>query len=222
MQSCLDIRTFVRMSTSILLTENQQRVLDCIERHFAQHGCAPTLREIAETLGFARHSSAQDYVEALVRKGALERLPRHRGLRLAARGGRPRAASAYTLPLIGRVAAGSPILAQENIERQIGIDASLFHPAADYLLRVMGSSMQDAGILDGDLIAVHRTAEAAQGRPRLHRAASWSRAWTMRLRSSVWIRAMAACACYPKIPILPRSKLTRVVMSLRSKACMSA
>lgn len=169
MQFCPDIRTFVRMPTSIPLTENQRRVLDCIERYFAQHGCAPTLREIAETLGFARHSSAQDYVEALVRKGALERLPRHRGLRLAARGGRARSASAHalsahSLPLIGRVAAGSPILAQGNVEQQIGIDASLFRPAADYLLRVVGSSMRDAGILDGDLIAVHRTVEAAQGR----------------------------------------------------------
>lgn len=145
-------------------TPNQRRVLDFIERHFARHGCAPTLREIAEALGFARHSSAQDYVEALVRKGALERLPRHRGLRLAGHDTHSWQPVAISLPLVGRVAAGSPILAEENIEQHIGIDAALFRPRADYLLRVVGESMRDAGILDRDLIAVHRTPEAADGR----------------------------------------------------------
>jgi repressor LexA len=119
------------------------------------------LREIAENLGLARHSSAQDHVEALVRKGALERLPNHRGLRLPHR---LRAPAATQLPLVGRVAAGSPILATENIEAQHGVDPALFHPRADYLLRVVGLSMRDAGILDGDLIAVHRTPTAEHGR----------------------------------------------------------
>jgi repressor LexA len=143
------------------LTENQQRVLDCIRQHLERHGRAPTLREISETLGFARHSSAQDYVEALVRKGALERLPHHRGLRLPHRS---RAPAAHPLPLVGRVAAGSPILAAENIEAEIGVDPALFRARADYLLRVVGSSMRDAGILDGDLIAVQRSAAAEHGR----------------------------------------------------------
>jgi repressor LexA len=144
----------------IVLTPNQRRVLDCIRAHFERHDCAPTLREITEALGLSSHSSAQDYVEALVRKGALERLPQHRGLRLVERSRAPAAAS---LPLVGRVAAGSPILAAENVEAQYALDPSLF-PRADYLLRVVGSSMRDAGILDGDLIAVRRSAEADDGR----------------------------------------------------------
>ena len=143
------------------LTANQQRVLDCIRRHLDRNGNAPSLREIAENLGLSSHSSAQDYVEALVRKGAIERLPYHRGLRLPHRS---RASAATLLPLVGRVAAGSPILAAENIEAQHDVDAGLFHPRADYLLRVVGLSMRDAGILDGDLIAVHKSDTAAHGR----------------------------------------------------------
>ena len=143
------------------LTPNQQRVLDCIRYYLDQHGHAPTLREISENLGLSCHSSAQDYVEALVRKGVLERLPQHRGLRLPHRA---RAPAATRLPLVGRVAAGSPILAAGNIEAEHAIDPGLFRPRADYLLRVVGLSMRDAGILDGDLIAVHRTPTAAHGR----------------------------------------------------------
>ncbi len=142
------------------LTANQRRVLEHIRDYAAEHGRPPTLREIAEALGFARHSSAQDYVEALVRKGALERSP-HRGLRLPSRSRGP---AVTMLPLVGRVAAGSPILATENIEGEFGIDASLFRPKPDYFLRVVGLSMRDAGILDGDFIAVHRTNTADDGR----------------------------------------------------------
>ena len=142
------------------LTDNQRRVLDYIRQHLAERGQPPTLREIAEALGFARHSSAQDYVRALERKGALERIP-HRGLRLNQRSRTP---AAMLLPLVGRVAAGSPILATENIEGEFGIDASLFRPRPDYFLRVVGLSMRDAGILDGDLAAIHRTSSAEDGR----------------------------------------------------------
>ena len=160
-----DIRTLVRMDP-VRLTANQQRVLDCIRRHVDRHGHAPSLREIAENLGLSSHSSAQDYVDALVRKGALERLPGnnksiHRGLRLPHRS---RASAATLLPLVGRVAAGSPILAAENIEAHHDVDAGLFHPHADYLLRVVGLSMRDVGILDGDLIAVHKSDTADHGR----------------------------------------------------------
>ncbi|MBX3689907.1 transcriptional repressor LexA [Dokdonella sp.] len=143
------------------LTPNQRRVLVCIQSWLAQHGRAPTLREISQNLGLASHSSAQDYVEALVRKGVLERLPHHRGLRLPHQS---RASAATLLPLVGRVAAGSPILAAENVEAQHAVDPELFRPRADYLLRVQGLSMRDAGILDGDLIAVHRSATAEHGR----------------------------------------------------------
>jgi len=143
------------------LTANQRRVLDCIRRHLEQNGIAPTLREIAENLELSSHSSAQDYVEALIRKGALERSPRHRGLRLAQR---IRAPAAASLPLVGRVAAGSPIMSEGNIEAQYAVDPDLFRPRADFLLRVVGMSMRDAGIIDGDLLAVHRTQSADDGR----------------------------------------------------------
>jgi repressor LexA len=143
------------------LTANQRRVLDCIRYHFEHNGSAPTLREISEYLGLSSHSSAQDYVEALIRKGALERSPRHRGLRLAQRSRTPAAAC---LPLVGRVAAGSPIMSEGNIEAIVAIDPALFRPRADFLLRVVGLSMRDAGILDGDLLAVHRTPSADDGR----------------------------------------------------------
>ncbi len=141
------------------LTANQQRVLDLIRERLERSGHAPSLREISESLGLSSHSSAQDYVDALVRKGALERLPYHRGLRLPG----SRTPAAARLPLVGRVAAGSPILAAENVEAHHAIDPELFRPRADYLLRVVGLSMRDAGILDGDLIAVHRSATAEHG-----------------------------------------------------------
>jgi len=142
------------------LTANQRRVLDCIRRHFEHNGVAPTLREIAENLELSSHSSAQDYVEALIRKGALERSPKHRGLRLPQRIRMPVAAQ---LPLVGRVAAGSPIMSEGNIEAQYTVDPALFRPRADFLLRVVGLSMRDVGIVDGDLLAVHRTQSAHDG-----------------------------------------------------------
>ncbi|HEX6832174.1 MAG TPA: transcriptional repressor LexA [Rudaea sp.] len=141
-------------------TANQQKVLAFIEGYLDEHGTSPSLREISEYLGLSSHSSAQDYVEALIRKGALERLPQHRGLRPAQRVRMPAAAS---LPLVGRVAAGSPIMSEGNIEATYAVDPALFRPRADFLLRVVGLSMRDAGILDGDLLAVHRTPDAENG-----------------------------------------------------------
>jgi repressor LexA len=145
---------------AIQLTTNQRRVLDLIQAYLERDGQAPTLREISENLGLSSHSSAQDYVEALIRKGALERSPKHRGLRLPHRSRLPAASS---LPLVGRVAAGSPIMSEGNIEANFAVDPALFRPQADFLLRVIGLSMRDAGILDGDLIAVHRTPSAHNG-----------------------------------------------------------
>jgi len=121
----------------------------------------PTRAEIASGLGFSTPSSAEDHLQALARKGAIEMLPgASRGLRLKDFPGMP---VQGTLPLVGRVAAGNPILASENIEGRYRVDPALFSPRADYLLRVRGQSMRDAGILDGDLLAVHRTAEARNG-----------------------------------------------------------
>ncbi|WP_413626157.1 transcriptional repressor LexA [Luteibacter sp. Lutesp34] len=151
------------MSTPTL-TERQQKTLAFLREYLQSQGLPPTLREIAEALGFSSHSSAQACVESLVRKGVLERSPQHRGLRLPAGDtGFRGTAAANDLPLVGRVAAGSPILAEENIEAQLEVDPALFRPRADYLLRVVGLSMRDAGILDGDLLAVHKTATANDG-----------------------------------------------------------
>jgi repressor LexA len=142
------------------LTPRQRQILDWIRAHLAATGMPPTRAEIARGLGFSTASSAEDHLRALARKGAIELMPgASRGLRL-------KDASLPlqgTLPLVGRVAAGSPILAAEHIEAHYRIDPALFSPRADYLLRVRGASMRDAGILDGDLVAVHRTAEARSG-----------------------------------------------------------
>ena len=121
----------------------------------------PTRAEIAAGLGFSTASSAEEHLQALARKGAIELTPgAARGLRLRDMPGVP---VQGTLPLVGRVAAGTPILAAEHIEAQYRIDAALFTPRADYLLRVKGASMQDAGILDGDLLVVHKTDDARSG-----------------------------------------------------------
>jgi repressor LexA len=143
------------------LTARQQQILDWIRAHLEANGMPPTRAEIARGLGFSTASSAEDHLRALARKGAIELLPgASRGLRLPKDAPLPLQGK---LPLVGRVAAGSPILAAEHIEAHCRIDPALFSPRADYLLRVRGASMRDAGILDGDLIAVHRTAEARSG-----------------------------------------------------------
>ena len=143
------------------LTARQQQILDWIRGYLEATGMPPTRAEIAGGLGFSTPSSAEDHLQALARKGAIELLPgASRGLRLKEMPGLPLQGS---LPLVGRVAAGQPILAVENIESRYRVDPALFSPRADYLLRVRGESMQDAGILDGDLLAVHRTREARNG-----------------------------------------------------------
>ncbi len=143
------------------LTARQRQILDWIRGYLESTGMPPTRAEIAAGLGFSTPSSAEDHLQALARKGAIEMLPgASRGLRLKDIPGAP---IQGTLPLIGRVAAGSPMLAAEHIEGRYRVDPSLFTPRADYLLRVRGESMLGAGILDGDLLAVHRTSEARNG-----------------------------------------------------------
>jgi len=137
------------------LTPRQAIILDHIRDHIEATGMPPTRAEIAEALGFRSINAAVDHLKALERKGAIELMPgSSRGIRLTEDLG---------LPVVGRVAAGNPILATENIEDHYRLDPALFHPAADYLLRVRGMSMRDAGILDGDLLAVHRTPNADNG-----------------------------------------------------------
>jgi len=143
------------------LTARQQQILDWIRTHLETTGRPPTRAEIATGLGFSTPSSAEDHLRALEKKGVLEIQPgASRGLRLKEFPGVP---VQGLLPLVGRVAAGAPLLAASHIEAHYRVDPDLFAPRADYLLRVAGLSMRDAGILDGDLLAVHKTAEARSG-----------------------------------------------------------
>lgn len=159
---------------AIKLTERQQQILDLIRSEIANTGFPPTRAEIARTLGFKSANAAEDHLRALARKGAIELTAgASRGIRLvgsstasgdASLPSRAMAAASQLLvPLVGRVAAGNPILAAEHVEREIGIEASLFSQTPDYLLRVHGLSMRDAGILDGDLLAVRKAPEARNG-----------------------------------------------------------
>ncbi|WP_411293332.1 transcriptional repressor LexA [Thiohalomonas denitrificans] len=137
------------------LTPRQAEILQLIRETVEATGSPPTRAEIARILGFRSPNAAEGHLRALAKKGAIELIPgTSRGIRLHGGEG---------LPLVGRVAAGNPILAEENIENRYRLDPGLFSPRADYLLRVKGMSMKDIGILDGDLLAVHRTGEARDG-----------------------------------------------------------
>lgn len=137
------------------LTARQAEVLDVIKSHITETGYPPTRADIAAELGFRSANAAEEHLKALARKGAIEVIPgTSRGIRLPGGTG---------LPIIGRVAAGSPLLAVEHIEDTCDVPPTLFNPRADFLLRVRGDSMTGVGILDGDLLAVHKTAEARQG-----------------------------------------------------------
>ncbi len=136
------------------LTPRQEEILQLIREWTETTGFPPTRAEIAQRFGFRSANAAEAHLKALAKKGALELLPgSSRGIRLKDSG----------LPVVGRVAAGHPILAQESIERRYQLDAGMFHPRADYLLKVQGMSMRNAGILDGDLLAVHRSPDAESG-----------------------------------------------------------
>jgi repressor LexA len=137
------------------LTVRQRQVLHVIQRSLAETGMPPTRAEIARQLGFRSANAAEEHLRALQRKGCVQLLAgASRGIQLA---GALRAEQG--LPLVGRVAAGRPILAEEHIVDHLRVDAALFRPQPHYLLKVVGMSMRDAGILDGDLVAVHRTAD---------------------------------------------------------------
>ncbi len=137
------------------LTPRQAEILDLIKQHIKDTGYPPTRADIAAELGFKSPNAAEEHLKALARKGAIEMIPgTSRGIRLPANSG---------LPIIGRVAAGSPILAEEHFEDRVEMPVGFFHPRADFLLRVHGDSMCEVGILDGDLLAVHKTLEASAG-----------------------------------------------------------
>jgi len=169
------------------LTPRQQEILDLICQAIANKGIPPTIAEIAEAIGVSSSNGVRGHLQALERKGAITLIAGARGIQLNSallnqvvkrtaedaadsdgKGSRDEQdgsdnGSDNGLPIIGRVAAGSPILAQAHIEDYCQIDAHAFHPRADYLLRVKGESMRDVGILDGDLLAVHRTKVAKNG-----------------------------------------------------------
>ena len=137
------------------LTPRQRQILEMIQEFISETGMPPTRAEIADELGFKSANAAEEHLRALQRKGVLELLPgASRGIQL-----KDSLRDQMGLPLVGRVAAGSPILAEEHIEAHYKVDPHIFDPKPHYLLRVHGMSMKDAGILDGDLVAVHRTPE---------------------------------------------------------------
>ncbi|AFS39354.1 transcriptional repressor LexA [Alteromonas macleodii] len=145
------------------LTARQTEVLELIKTTMLETGMPPTRAEIARQLGFRSANAAEEHLKALARKGVIEILPgTSRGIKLNIPLDND-AQEEEGLPLIGRVAAGEPILAQEHVESHYKVDPALFQPHADFLLRVNGMSMKDIGILDGDLLAVHRTTDVHNG-----------------------------------------------------------
>ena len=139
------------------LTTRQQEVFDLIRDHIGQTGMPPTRAEIAQRLGFRSPNAAEEHLKALARKGVIEIVSgASRGIRLLVE-------EETGIPLIGRVAAGEPLLAQQHIEGHYQVDPGMFKSSADFLLRVSGMSMKDIGILDGDLLAVHKTQDVRNG-----------------------------------------------------------
>ena len=165
------------MNETPKLTDRQQQILDLVQSAIERTGAPPTRAEIAAELGFKSANAAEEHLQALARKGVIELISgTSRGIRLRsdtlrqlhqARGKQfslplPSLAQ-LTLPLVGRVAAGSPMLAQEHIDQTYLMEASMFPRRPDYLLKVRGMSMRDAGIMDGDLLAVQKTQDAKNG-----------------------------------------------------------
>jgi len=142
------------------LTKRQSEILALIKTYIEESGMPPTRMEIAGTFGFRSPNAAEEHLRTLARKGYIEMLPgASRGIRLIGQDDDAEPG----LPIIGQVAAGQPVLAQENVLGHCDVNPDFFKPRADYFLRVKGLSMMDAGILEGDLLAVHKTADAQRG-----------------------------------------------------------
>lgn len=148
-----------------LLTPRQSEILDFIRQSLVDSGAPPTRDEIARAFGFRSLNAAEQHLQALQKKGLIELVAgTSRGIRLKETVlALKEAATEFGLPLVGKVAAGSPILAQQNVLKHPAVDPLTFKPRADYLLEVRGMSMRDAGILDGDWLAVHKQATANNG-----------------------------------------------------------
>ncbi len=146
------------------LTDRQSEILKLVRELTEVSGFPPTRAEIAERMGFRSVNAAEQHLRALEKKGAIEiSSGSSRGIRVLEPRPSGRAGRLMELPVVGRVAAGSPILAEEPLQGSYQVDPNLFTPRADYLLRVRGLSMRDAGILEGDLLAVHKTQDARSG-----------------------------------------------------------
>ncbi len=144
----------MRRQKQVKLTQRQQEVLDLIRSWIDDEGYPPTRRDIAEHFNFRSPNASEEHLKALERKGVISvNRNTSRGIRVEGQ------YDSSKLPVIGRVAAGSPILAEEHVDRRIDVSHTLFSPKADYFLKVQGDSMMYAGILDGDLLAVHKTEE---------------------------------------------------------------
>lgn len=144
------------------LTARQQEIFDFVKQHIDTTGMPPTRVEIAREIGFKSPNAAEEHLKALARKGYIEMLSgTSRGIRILVED--EAVANDDGLPLIGKVAAGSPIMAIEHVENRIPVNGTMFSPAADYLLKVEGNSMEKIGILDGDLLAVHKTTSVRNG-----------------------------------------------------------
>lgn len=142
------------------LTKRQAEIVELIKDHIQEKGIPPTRAEIAKQLGFRSANAAEEHLKAIAKKGVIEIVPgASRGIRIPGLD----ASEDQGLPLIGQVAAGEPILAQEHVESRYKVDPTLFKPSADFLLRVNGMSMCQIGILDGDLLAVHKARTAENG-----------------------------------------------------------
>lgn len=139
------------------LTKRQAEILELIKSYIEETGFPPTRAEIAQTFGFRSPNAAEEHLKALARKGAIEITPG------ASRGIRIPGTEYPGIPIVGQVAAGSPILAQEHIEDHLSINPEFFSPRADFMLYVKGMSMKDVGIIDGDLLVVHKTSTASNG-----------------------------------------------------------
>ena len=148
----------------IKLTARQSQILNLIKDAITNTGFPPTRAEIARELGFKSANAAEEHLQALARKGAIEIAPgTSRGIRLLGANAEVRIPAMLALPLIGRVAAGSPILAQQHVEANYSVDPAMFSTKPDFLLKVRGWSMRDAGIMDGDLLAVKKVDSASNG-----------------------------------------------------------
>ncbi|TSE21637.1 LexA repressor [Tepidimonas alkaliphilus] len=186
------------------LTPRQREVLDFLRRWGREHGAPPTRQEIARAFGFRSPNAAEAHLRALQRKGMLElRDGSARGIRL--RGAEP--AELLQLPLVGRVAAGSPILAQEHVEAVYPADARWFARRPDYLLRVRGWSMRDAGIHDGDLVAVQAMCEARVGQIVVARLGDDVTIKRLQRDGAGW-RLQAANPDFPDLVVAPGEPLT--------------